>query len=236
MMPVSGRDFSLDTYAALLDAIVDKYPLIPRFREWFALATPPEQFCILRHDVDRKPRNSLAMARLEAGRKVRACYYFRVPHTFNVDVIREIESLGHEIGYHYENLSTCNGQMDKALDDFRRNLATLRGIARIDTVCMHGSPLSPHTNSDLWVHIAGNTQLRSELALAGDAQLDMDFADIAYLTDTGRSWRPGRANLRDRVDSGVLIDVASTRELHQYLRTAPPSKAGHSNPSRALVR
>ena len=64
----------------------------------------------LRHDVDRKPENSLATARIEREMGWKAVYYFRaVPESWNESVILQIASLGHEIGYHYESLTTCQG-------------------------------------------------------------------------------------------------------------------------------
>jgi len=46
------------------------------------------------------------MARLENELGIKATYFFRtIPHTFKPEIIKEIAGMGHEIGYHYENLS-----------------------------------------------------------------------------------------------------------------------------------
>jgi hypothetical protein len=56
---------------------------------------------VMRHDVDRKPENSLKMARLESELGIKATYYFRtIPQTLKPDIIRQIADIGHEIGYH----------------------------------------------------------------------------------------------------------------------------------------
>ena len=82
---------------------------------------------ILRHDVDLKPQNSLRTARIEAEKGMLGIYYFRaVPESWDEDVIREIAALGYEVGYHYESLTTCNGDIDKAYADFCKNLDALR--------------------------------------------------------------------------------------------------------------
>ena len=46
-------------------------------------------------------------------------------------VIKEIAALGHEIGYHYEELTTHKGNVSQALGAFKENLEKLRelGIA-----------------------------------------------------------------------------------------------------------
>ena len=56
--------------------------------------------------MDRLPGNSLKTALLENNFGIRATYFFRtIPQTFKPEIIKEIADLGHEIGYHYENLS-----------------------------------------------------------------------------------------------------------------------------------
>ena len=50
--------------------------------------------------------------------------------------------MGHEIGYHYENMAKCNGTFEMAIEDFKNNLKKLREIAPVYTICMHGSPRS----------------------------------------------------------------------------------------------
>ena len=56
--------------------------------------------------MDRKPGNALVIAKIEKEIGIKASYYFRiVKESYDEDVIRQIAEMGHEIGYHYENLS-----------------------------------------------------------------------------------------------------------------------------------
>lgn len=65
---------------------------------------------ILRHDVDGKIEKSLMVAKIEEKAGLISTYYIRVnPKVFKPEIIREIESLGHEIGYHYEVLDKGKG-------------------------------------------------------------------------------------------------------------------------------
>lgn len=101
----------------------------------------PLRFVILRHDVDLLPQNSLLSASIESKMGARATYYFRaVPESWDEKVIKEIASMGHEIGYHFESLTTCKGDVEKAYRDFTKNLERLRALAPVCTICMHGSP------------------------------------------------------------------------------------------------
>lgn len=74
---------------------------------------------ILRHDVDRLPENSFRLAQLEYDLGISGSYYFRiVPESYNLRIMNEIAALGHEIGYHYEDVDLAapkrnNGMMER---------------------------------------------------------------------------------------------------------------------------
>ena len=60
---------------------------------------------ILRHDVDRLPKNALKMAQLEYPTGIKGTYYFRiVPESYDQEIMNKIANLGNEIGYHYEDV------------------------------------------------------------------------------------------------------------------------------------
>ncbi len=62
---------------------------------------------ILRHDVDRRPQTHLKWQSLKKNLGIKGTYYFRiVPESFDENIIKEIEAMGHEIGYHYEEMDT----------------------------------------------------------------------------------------------------------------------------------
>ncbi len=152
---------------------------------------------VLRHDVDRRPARAVQMARLEAAWGVRASYYFRCDRhgRFPESAIRQIGLLGHEVGYHYECLSRCNGAREAALAQFRHHIEAFRRISPCTSVAMHGAPLSRHRNQDLLVG-----KDLATYGLVADAVLTFDHLRLAYLTDTGGKWQASAAsNMRDRV-------------------------------------
>lgn len=155
----------------------------------------PERFVILRHDVDLLPYHSLATAKIEHELGIRAVYYFRaVPESWDEVVIKDIASMEHEVGYHYESLTTCNGNMDAAYEDFKKNLNELRSLTTVGTICMHGSPRSPYDSKDIW-----NQYSYRELNVIGEPYLDTDFSQVFYLTDTGRCWDGYKVSVRDKI-------------------------------------
>jgi hypothetical protein len=164
--------------------------------------------------VDKLPGNALKTAQLENELSIPASYYFRaVPESWDATIIKKIAELGHEIGYHYENLSACNGDTERAWADFQSNLARLRNLVPVATICMHGSPMSRINNLDLW-----QTYDYRELGIVGEPYLDVDFSQVFYLTDTGRRWNHSGTSIRDRVDSGFRITVKSTEHLMELAR------------------
>ena len=149
----------------------------------------------LRHDVDLRPAYSLRTARIEAELGLHGIYYFRaVPESWDEGIIREIAALGHEIGYHYESLTTCGGDVDKAYEDFCKNLAALREIVPVRSICMHGSPRSPWDSKDIWRKYDYHT-----LGIEKEPYLDTDFSKVFYLTDTGRRWDGYKVSVRDKI-------------------------------------
>lgn len=186
-------DFTIEKYGQLLDTLlVAGYTPVVRFGEGM------RRQVLLRHDVDRCPQNSLETARIETGKGMKAIYYFRaVPESWDENIIRAIADMGHEIGYHYESLTTCKGDVDLAYKDFCNNhdrLGQLLGCA-VKTICMHGSPRSKYDSRDLW-----KTYDYRKLGIDYEPYFDTDWALTLYMTDTGRRWDGYRVSVRDKIE------------------------------------
>lgn len=167
---------------------------LDRYRELLAAVKKHGRFT-LRHDVDLYPERSLRTAEIEAEEGLTATYYFRtVPESYDENIIKQIVALGHTAGYHYECLTTCNGDMEAAYEDFCRNLEKLRKVVPITTACAHGSPRSPWNSQNLWKHHDIHT-----LGIDYEPMLDTDFSKTLYLTDTGRRWDGYKVSVRDKV-------------------------------------
>lgn len=187
-------DFTLKKYRELLVALQDNGYATLTFAEYIQ-GNQPAKFVILRHDVDKLPKNSLAAARIENSLGIKSSYYFRaVPESWDDRIIKEITSLGHEAGYHYESLTTCNGDMAAAMQDFKTNLQRLRELTPVATICMHGSPRSKWDSKDLW-----KSNSYRDLGIIGEPYFDVDFSDVFYLTDTGRRWDGFKMSVRDKI-------------------------------------
>jgi hypothetical protein len=177
---------------------------------------------ILRHDVDRLPGNSLRLALLEHALGLRGSYYFRiVPESYDRQIMKEIAELGHEIGYHYEDVdlviqnskfkiqnSARDALIDLAYESFRRNLEILRKDFDVTTACMHGSPRSKYDNRIIWQKYSYR-----ELGIIGEPYFDIDFDRCAYFSDTGRRWNGEKVSVRDKVHSFYDFNFRTTAKL-----------------------
>ncbi len=188
-------DFTKEKYRNLLIQLIDNGYKFITFSE-YCKRSLPQRFVIIRHDVDLKPQNSLEIAEEEKKRGVKATYYFRaVPESWDDTIIKQIVSMGHEVGYHYESLSTCKGDVQNAYNDFQNNLKKLRALAPVSTICMHGSPRSPYDSKDIW-----KAYDYKQLGIIGEPYLTTDFSKMLYLTDTGRRWDGYKVSVRDKIE------------------------------------
>lgn len=98
------KDFTLTNYRRLLRLAKENYTF--RFYSNF---DKRENFIIIRHDVDYSPVNALKLALIERDEEIKTTYCFSLHSPFyncleqcTTNYIREIMSLGHEIGLHFD--------------------------------------------------------------------------------------------------------------------------------------
>lgn len=222
-------DFTKKLYITFLKTLIEK-------QYSFHAVTDPliekEKSILLRHDVDSLPLNSLEFARIQSSFGIRATYYFRcVPESWDELVIEEVFRLGHEIGYHYEDISLVankqtlgdkrtirkmfgrlalklNGSTeiekklaDAAIESFSANLEKFRKIVPIRTICMHGSPLSMWDNRLLWKYYDYRN-----FGIDFEPYFDVNMENVLYLTDTGRKWNGQKVSLRDKFKERYIHD------------------------------
>ena len=235
------NDFTLTTYRLLLEALKKRnytfFPFSAFLETKSSLANRNSSIIILRHDVDRLPGNSLATARIENEMGIRGSYYFRiVQESFNEKIIKRIAELGHEIGYHYEDVNVVmssqksevrsqNGSIDEeklidlAYESFCKNLQRMREVADIKTICMHGSPLSKFDNKMIWSQrdAFGRKYNYKDLGIIGEPYFDINWNEFGYLTDTGRRW-DGVA-IRDKVKSSFQDQRLKDKGKSKFKKT-----------------
>lgn len=207
------RDFSVNVYRNLIEAFKSDY-LVKTFHQYISEGDSIEKFVVLRHDVDKRPEYSLNIARLESRLGISSTYYFKYhPSIFIPSIIREISDLGHEIGYHYEDLAICKGDAKKAIERFKHNLEKFRETVQVKTICADGSPLSIYDNRSLWDKFDYR-----EYGILGEPYFDIDYSEFLYLTDTGRIWNGEKYNIRDKTNGKFNYAYKSTFDIIKDLK------------------
>jgi len=214
------RDFTLTTYRQLLNTLLEAGYAFQTFSAY--LQQPLPKVILLRHDVDARKLHSLAFARIQHEAGVIGTYYFRmVPQSYDEGVIRAIHDLGHEVGYHYEDMDFAKGDPHRAIQLFEQHLERLRRVVPVSTICMHGSPRSPYDNRDVWKHYR-----YQDFGILGEPYFDLDFRQVFYLTDTGRRWDGNAVSVRDKVEDHFGLVFHTTFDIISAVRKEQfPSRA-----------
>ncbi len=223
---IRQMDFTFRTYEKLLQTLLEQGFSFITFTQYIEAKSSnlkssnlqilkSSNLIILRHDVEARYGNALRMAQIEHKLNIRGSYYFRIFNKKgNEAVIRQIAALGHELGYHYDDLTASKGDHEKALLRFQKNLNYLRQFAHVTTITMEGAPLSRYDNRDLWspiINKSTNQQINKStnmqhqtpkpynlFGILAEPYFDLDFNQMFYLTDTGRRWDGHLYNVRDK--------------------------------------
>ena len=239
------RDFTLNVYQVFLTKLREKgYVLLP-YKEYIennhAMPDFKSSIAVLRHDVDLLPEFALIQAKVEHDLGIHGTYYFRtVEKTFNIELIRKIDSMGHEIGYHYEDIDlvlrslkikkqklTREEIIDRAYESFCKNLETFRSYIDIKTICMHGSPLSKYDNKLIWTKYD-----YKELNILAEPYFDINWDKFGYLTDTGRRWNGQSVSIRDKVSSKFEFNFKRTTDIISNINSLPEKMMFTIHPQR----
>lgn len=212
-----GIDFTLKRYGELIVALKAAGYQFSGFEKF--MLDSGGRTIILRHDVDRFPGRALVMAEMETAHGVQGSYHFRIHgDSFDPGIIKRIAAMGHEIAYHYEDLSRAargktkpEDRLKEALHNFTDNLNSLRSYYPVTVISMHGDPRQTFDNRDLWDHFDYKS-----LGLVCEPYLDIDYTTVLYLTDTGRCWDADNTNIRDKV---TFRGKSSLNNEHKFRST-----------------
>lgn len=192
------RDFTIQQYTLLLDALIQTGAQFQTVQEYAMHPTP--RSIVLRHDIDDRKEHALIFAQIQKNRGVKATYYFRmVPQSFDKTIIQAIAEMGHEIGYHYEDMDFAKGDPHEAYSLFQKHLKELREVAEVKTICMHGSPRSEFDNKDVWKIYPYKSH-----DIIAEPYLDFNFDQLFYITDTGRMWDGKKYSIRDEIKTSKI--------------------------------
>src|SRR5205807_7382332 len=112
---------SRQLYIDFLNKATERGFSFVRFQDFLPdAAMLPPRYIALRHDIDFAPSYSLEMAKLENAAGIRSTFFVLVDGQFYnplqpdiISQIRQIHSLGHEIGLHFAVSSAVDSNIGK---------------------------------------------------------------------------------------------------------------------------
>lgn len=220
------RDFTTETYRHLLVELIHQGYSFQTFHDF--LLFPKAKVVIIRHDIDSRKKNALHFALIERAFDLKTSYYFRIlPKSYDPVIMNLVANMGHEVGYHYEDLTLAKGDVPDAIKLFEDHLEQFRKHYPVKTICMHGSPLSKFDNRDLWKHINYR-----DYGIIGEPYFDVNYNKVLYLTDTGRRWDNNQVSVRDKVTSSFDFHFVSTQDIIKHISELPDQIMLNFHPQR----
>lgn len=187
--PLGCGGFAVAHYREILERALEMGYAFSTFSDHANVDSP--RLLLMRHDLDLSMHNNLRFARIEHELGVRATYFIRVHarlynpfeyHSYRS--LQEIESLGHEIGLHYEpGFALAVGEDEAAM--VRREKRILETI--LDHPVVSAS-----------AHLPGKTGTTVTAQNKNDFGLEHEGyephflnGEFKYLSDSNGRWREG---------------------------------------------
>lgn len=181
-------DFSYDHYRDCLNNALERSYIFYKFCEY---ENRGKKNIFMRHDVDHNLKLAIKMAEVEESLGIKSTYFIRTHavgyNIFSIEstkILKDIVSMGHEIGFHYENSYSRVTKKDTE-KCFKISLAALENCADVKVVSA-----SPHEPS----RSKSNKISQNIIKRAGikyQAYDDIFVKKMKYISDSSCNWREG---------------------------------------------
>lgn len=141
---------------------------------------------ILRHDVDASLTHAVKLAEIDAGEGARSTWFvllrtdlYNVASKDSLEKLRRIQSLGHEIGLHFDETAYPPAlKPDEVVEDIIKECGILSALLETPVSCVS-------------MHRPSQTTLGADYHIPGivNSYGKTFFHDFKYLSDSRRRWR-----------------------------------------------
>ncbi len=154
-------------------------------------------FYVLKHDVETNPSKALQLAKIEYKHALHGSYYVQAyllkDNKKNIEYLRKIQALGHEVSYHYDVLDSNSGNYEKAALEFENNIRIFekQGFL-IKTVCQHGNPVVSRNGYSSNRDFFRNPKTLDRYPSMTDIVVDFKGRtnqEYLYISDAGYGWK-----------------------------------------------
>tara|TARA_Y100001970_G_C14081196_1_gene774803 strand:+ start:267 stop:1022 length:756 start_codon:yes stop_codon:yes gene_type:complete len=184
-----SNDFTLSRYKQYLDTIKKDWDII-LFNEINSFDLKDRPKALIRHDIDLSLQQSLEIAKLEKEFGVKTTYFIHLQNEFyNVlednsqQIVRNIISLGHDIGVHFD-INSYSNKIKKNEDIdfwaiFEKNIYEQLFDCKINTLSLHNPTLIKIKFNQMEDSIGGMLNTYGKVI----------FDKFKYISDSNGYWR-----------------------------------------------
>lgn len=154
------------------------------------------KYLVLKHDVETDVKKAYTMAKIEMAYGHRGSYYvqaYLMNDRNNIEMLSEMQRMGHEISYHYDVLDSNKGNIDKAISEFEKNKIIFEQNGFIlKTVCQHGNPVVERIGYTSNRDFFRNQKVQEKYSEISDIMVDFKNktnTDYLYYSDAGRKFK-----------------------------------------------
>ncbi len=180
--------FSYLNYHKIIQHIQNQLPIVS-----FTRALKLEKFCVIRHDVEYSPERALKLALTESKFGINSSYCFQLRNncyntlsTHNLDIIRKIQGLGHNIGAHI-HMGDCEPG-----DEHRYIFNDIKTLEKYSKVRIEGWSLHRPEGKLLaqYIKVPGYINYNGKQFFQYFDEV-LPELDVTYLSDSNHQWKYG---------------------------------------------
>ena len=153
------------------------------------------KYLVLKHDVETNVKKAYKIAKIESKYGHKGSYYvqaYLLNNAKNVEYLKKMADMGHEISYHYDVLDASKGDYEKAEIEYAKNVEIFKNNGfEIVTVCQHGNPVVERVGYTSNRDFFRNEKIAEKYSNQSDIMVN--FANNAntqysYYSDAGRKF------------------------------------------------
>lgn len=155
-----------------------------------------ERFIILKHDVETNLKKALLFAQIENKYSHKGSYYvqaYLLHNSKNIEILKQIQDLGHEVTYHHDVMDSNKGNIEKAAVEFQKNVERFENNGFIiQTVCQHGNPVIERVGYSSNRDFFRNKKITKRYAHITEMMVNFKSRiseDYSYISDVGYGWK-----------------------------------------------
>ena len=189
--------FSYKEYTNIINKLLLDFPILS-----YTQAKTKNNFCILRHDVEFSVERAYNLALLEKSLGVKSTYFFQIRNNCynvfsqkNINLIKKIHSMGHDIGYHAHmgGLKNINNIKNYIIQDCKV-MGDLLDLP-IEVFSFH-RPKKEYLKLNLKFSNLINAYQDEYFTFTED----LNLLDVLYMADSNHKWKwgnPLKKNLKN---------------------------------------